>query len=64
MQEMFIGALMLESAPAFLQKPYGIMPVGKTILGVLEKETEARYLIENIDCGKYYDPGDCVEIAC
>lgn len=39
-------------------KAYGIMAVGKPILGVLEKETEIRSLIEDTHCGICCDPGD------
>lgn len=44
-------------------KAYGIMAAGKPILGVLEKGTEARCLIEDTECGKCCDPGDYVEVA-
>ena len=44
-------------------KAYGIMAAGKPILGVLEKGTEARCLIEDTECGKCSDPGDYVEVA-
>lgn len=44
-------------------KAYGIMAAGKPILGVLEKETEIRYLIEDAKCGKCCDSGDYSEIA-
>lgn len=39
-------------------KAYGIMAVGKPILGVLEEGSEARYLIEDTQCGKCCTPGD------
>ena len=39
-------------------KCYGIMAVGKPILGVLEPGSEARTLIEEADCGRCCDPGD------
>ncbi|MDD2970415.1 MAG: glycosyltransferase family 4 protein [Lachnospiraceae bacterium] len=37
-------------------KAYGIMGVGKPIIGVLEKGSEIRYLIEEIGCGKCCEP--------
>ena len=39
-------------------KAYGIMAVGKPVLGVLECGSEVRMLIEEIGCGKCCDPGD------
>lgn len=39
-------------------KFYGIVTVGKPILGSLEKDTEIRVLLERIDCGICSDPGD------
>ena len=39
-------------------KFYGICGVGKPVLGVLEKGTEIRSLIEKIGCGKCSEPGD------
>lgn len=44
-------------------KAYGIMAVGKPILGVLENNSEARLLIEEIGCGICCEPGDYVEVA-
>lgn len=44
-------------------KAYGIMAVGKPILGVLEKGTEVRGLIEECTCGKCCEPGDYVAVA-
>ena len=44
-------------------KAYGIMAVGKPILGVLESGTEVRGLIEDSGCGKCCEPGDYVEVA-
>ena len=44
-------------------KVYGIMAVGKPVLGVLEKGTEVRSLIEEVGCGRCCDPGDYLEIA-
>lgn len=39
-------------------KAYGIMAVGKPILGVLDRGSEARLLIEETGCGKCHRPGD------
>lgn len=47
------------SAPS---KAYGIMAAGKPMLGVLERETEVRLLIEESGCGKCSTPGDYAEI--
>lgn len=44
-------------------KAYGIMGVGKPIIGVLEKGSEIRILIDEIGCGKCCDPGDYVKVA-
>lgn len=44
-------------------KIYGIMAVGKPILGVLEEGTEARNLIEECGCGKCCEPGRYKEIG-
>lgn len=44
-------------------KVYGIMGVGKPIIGVLEKGSEVRMLIDTIGCGKCCQPGDYVKIA-
>lgn len=44
-------------------KAYGIMGVGKPIIGVLEEGSEVRMLIDEIGCGKCCEPGDYVEIA-
>ena len=44
-------------------KAYGIMAVGKAIIGVLERGTEVRGLIEECNCGKCCEPGDYVEVA-
>lgn len=43
-------------------KAYGIMAVGKPIIGVLEKGSEVRCLIDEIGCGKCCTPGDYIEI--
>ena len=39
-------------------KVYGIMAVGKPVLGVLEEGTEVRWLIEKCGCGVCCEPGD------
>lgn len=44
-------------------KAYGIMGVGKPIIGVLEEGSEVRMLIDEIGCGKCCVPGDYVEVA-
>lgn len=44
-------------------KVYGIMAAGKPVLGVLEKDTEARLLIEKAGCGICCEPGDYVAAA-
>lgn len=44
-------------------KAYGIMAVGKPIIGVLEKGTEIRGLIEKCNCGKCCEPGNYDEVA-
>lgn len=44
-------------------KAYGIMAVGKPIIGVLEEGTEVRGLIEECGCGKCCEPSDYVEVA-
>lgn len=44
-------------------KAYGIMGVGKPMIGVLEKGSEVRMLIEEIGCGKCCEPGDYAEVA-
>ncbi len=43
-------------------KYYGIMAVGKPVLGVLEKGSEIRYLIEETNGGKCCDPADYEKI--
>lgn len=43
-------------------KVYGIMAVAKPILGVLEKDTEVRNLIEKCGCGKCCEPGEYDQI--
>lgn len=44
-------------------KAYGIMAVGKPMIGVLEAGSEIRCLIDEIGCGKCCEPGDYVGIA-
>ena len=44
-------------------KAYGIMAAGKPILGVLEKDTEIRDIIEESDCGRCCDPADYKGVA-
>lgn len=44
-------------------KAYGIMGVGKPIIGVLEEGTEIRSLIEECNCGKCCEPGDYAKAA-
>ena len=44
-------------------KAYGILSVARPIIGVLEKGTEIRGLIEECKCGKCCDPGDYFEVA-
>ncbi len=39
-------------------KIYGVMAVGKPILGILEKGSEARNLIKDSNCGICVEPGD------
>ncbi|WP_203227540.1 glycosyltransferase family 4 protein [Calorimonas adulescens] len=43
-------------------KIYGVMAVGKSILGILEKRSEARNLIEDSNCGICVESGDYEEI--
>lgn len=44
-------------------KAYGIMGVGKPIIGVLEEGSEVRMLIDEIGCGKCCEPSDYIEVA-
>ena len=44
-------------------KAYGIMAVGKPVLGVLEEGTEIRCIVEESGCGKCCEPGNYVEAA-
>ena len=39
-------------------KLYGVMAAGKPVLGILEKGSEARLIVEEADCGKVVEPGD------
>lgn len=39
-------------------KLYGVMSAGKAVMGVLEKDSEARLIIEESGCGLLADPGD------
>lgn len=39
-------------------KLYGVMAAGKPVLGILEKGTEARTIVEECGCGSSVDPGD------
>lgn len=43
-------------------KIYGVMAVEKPILGILEKDSEARRLIEQSECGYCCEPGEYNEI--
>ncbi len=44
-------------------KAYGIMGVGKPMIGVLEEGSEVRCLIEEIGCGMCCEPGNYMEVA-
>lgn len=44
-------------------KAYGIMGAGKAVLGVLERDTEIRGLIEESGCGKCCEPGEYEKVA-
>lgn len=44
-------------------KAYGIMAVGKPMIGVLEEGSEVRILIDEIGCGRCCEPGDYAEVA-
>ena len=39
-------------------KLYGVMAAGKAVLGILEKNSEARLIIEEAQCGISVDPGN------
>lgn len=43
-------------------KAYGIMGVGKPIIGVLEEGSEVRCLIDEIGCGMCCEPGEYEEV--
>lgn len=43
-------------------KLYGVMACGKPVLGVLERESEARMILESSNCGVCSDPGDYEDI--
>jgi len=43
-------------------KLYGVMSAGKPVLGILEKGSEARLIIEEADCGISVGPGDYLAI--
>lgn len=44
-------------------KLYGVMAVGKPVLGILEQGAEARLILEDADCGISVEPGDYEAIA-
>jgi len=48
------------SAPS---KIYAILAIGKPMIGILEKGSEARTIIEEANCGICVEPGDYREIA-
>ena len=39
-------------------KLYGVMAAGKPVLGILEKGSEARLIVEEARCGISVEPGD------
>ncbi len=43
-------------------KLYGVMAVGKPVLGVLEENSEGRMIIEETKCGLCVEPGDYPEV--
>lgn len=43
-------------------KLYGVMSAGKPVLGILEKGSEARLIIDESHCGISVDPGEYTEI--
>ena len=43
-------------------KLYGVMAVGKTVIGVLEEGSEARIIIEDCKCGVCIEPGNYYEV--
>ncbi len=44
-------------------KLYGVMAVGKPVLGILDEGAEARLIVEEADCGKVVAPGDYAAIT-
>lgn len=44
-------------------KLYGVMASGKPVLGVLDKGSEARLIVEECNCGVCIEPGDYKEIS-
>ncbi len=44
-------------------KLYGVMAAGKPVLGVLDEGSEARFIVEDCNCGVCIEPGDYKEIA-
>ena len=43
-------------------KLYGVMAAGKPVLGVLEKGSEARLIVDECNCGLCVEPGNYDEI--
>lgn len=43
-------------------KLYGILAAGKPVLGVMEKGSEARLIMEDIQCGHVCEPGDYEQV--
>ncbi|MCR4944769.1 MAG: glycosyltransferase family 4 protein [Clostridium sp.] len=43
-------------------KLYGVMAAGKPVIGVLDEGSEARYIIEESDCGICVEPGNYDEV--
>lgn len=44
-------------------KLYGVMAAGKPVLGVLDKGSEARLIVEDCNCGLCIEPGNYKEIS-
>lgn len=44
-------------------KLYGVMAVGKPVLGVLDESSEARLIVEDCNCGVCIEPGNYKEIS-
>ena len=44
-------------------KLYGVMAAGKPVLGVLDKGSEARLIVEDCNCGVCIEPGNYKEIS-